>query len=474
MKKISVTIYSLLLTVFVGYIMPVSMLKYYPYGDATIFNYFGYAMNKGEKLYIDIFDHKGPIIFFINYIGYNFYGGLGIKIIYLITIFLFFIFSYKVIKIFSDKKSVAYITLLMLMIIFLTIYEHGLGLEGYMLPLITYSLYVYLEYFINKNINNIRIIIVGICFSLVFFTKINMVGLWLILSIIVIIKLMLEKEYKKIWIFILNFCIGIAVVVIPLIIYFIINNSLYEMIYQSFIVNLSYTGDSPTDKYQILSWVIRILNSYMLPIIIALVSIFYYKKNKVFVICGLILLVFCILASIISKREYLHYLIVLIPLFIPYIAIFIDKILDVLNMKIGVMLILIALLVIYFPHLNNIREQRYVRNQDNAVYIRKASEYIKLNTKEDDRIYGHRIYGSVYLLADRLSSTKYFFIPGFHDDSIFLEDFKMNLEQDLPVYIVVDDIRLFNMKIDKYILDVIDKEYVFEKEFSSMKVYRKK
>lgn len=285
MKKASITIYSLLLTVFIGYIMPVSMLRYFPYGDATIFNYFGYALSRGEKLYIDIFDHKGPIIFFINYLGYIIRGEVGIKLIYLITIFLFFIFAYKIIKIFSNKESVSYITLLILMIIFLTIYEYGLGLEGYMLPMLTYSLYVYLDYFINKNITNIRVILTGILFSLVFFTKINMVGLWLVLSIIVIVKLILEKEYKKILIFILDFCIGVAIVAIPLIIYFIINNSLHEMIYQSFIVNILYTGDSPIDKYKIISWVINVFNSYSLPLIVALSSLVYYKKNKILVIC---------------------------------------------------------------------------------------------------------------------------------------------------------------------------------------------
>lgn len=62
--------YLLLSTLLIFYIMPISMLNYYPYGDATIFEYFGYAMSKGDILYIDIFDHKGPIIFFINYLGY--------------------------------------------------------------------------------------------------------------------------------------------------------------------------------------------------------------------------------------------------------------------------------------------------------------------------------------------------------------------------------------------------------------------
>lgn len=178
-------------------------------------------------------------------------------------------------------------------------------------------------------------------------------------------------------------------------------------------------------------------------------------------------------ASIISKREYLHYLIVLIPLFIPYITILIDKIINMLNRKSGIYLIILALLIIYFPHLNNIREQRKTRTQDNAVYIREASEHIKSNTQKDDRIYGHRLYGSVYLLADRLSSTKYFFIPGFYDLSLLLEDFKLHFEKNKPIYIVTEEYYLTGTIIDQYLLSIIDKEYTLEKEFGTVKVYKK-
>lgn len=455
--------------------MPSTMINYYPYGDATIFEYFGYAMSKGEKLYIDIFDHKGPIIFFINYLGYKLYGSVGIKIIYLLTIFIFLIYTYKIVKLFSDKEQVAYITMLIASIIFLTVYQSGLGLEGYMLPLITYSLYIYLYYFLNNNISYLKIIITGICFSLVFFTKMNMVGLWIILSLITIIKQISEKKIKNLLKFTTNFLIGVLIITIPITIYFIVNNSLYEMIYQSFIINIAYSGDSPIGKYQVISWLISVLNSYMIPIIVVLVSIIYYKKNKNLAIGGIILLTFCTFASIISKREYLHYLIVLIPLFIPYIAIFIDYILKNINIKVKSVLILFTILIIYFPHIKNIKEQVAVRNQDNATDVRNAANYIKSKTNEKDRIYGHRMYGSVYLLSDRLSSTRYFFVPGFYDEKIFYDDYVKHFEKNYPTYILIEHGKYagFDLKTDKYIDNIIKSKYKYEKNFNNITLYKK-
>ncbi|MBF0713916.1 glycosyltransferase family 39 protein, partial [Gemella sp. GH3] len=185
--NVFLVIYFLALTFLVYYTMPNLMLHYYPYGDATIFEYFGYAMTKGEKLYVDLFDHKGPIIFFINYFGYIIGGAFGIKFIYLICYFVFLIYVYKISKLFTSKNMVSVITLLIITIIFLNIFESGLGLEGYMLPFITYSFYIYLDYFMNNRYNSLKIILVGFCFGIVFFTKYNMVGLWLILSVVVII-----------------------------------------------------------------------------------------------------------------------------------------------------------------------------------------------------------------------------------------------------------------------------------------------
>ena len=47
--------------------MPVRARYALGLSDASIFEYFGYAMSNGEVLYKDLFDHKGPIIFLINY-----------------------------------------------------------------------------------------------------------------------------------------------------------------------------------------------------------------------------------------------------------------------------------------------------------------------------------------------------------------------------------------------------------------------
>ena len=39
------------------------------YDDKSIFKYFGYVLSRGGTPYQSFFDHKPPLIFFLNYLG---------------------------------------------------------------------------------------------------------------------------------------------------------------------------------------------------------------------------------------------------------------------------------------------------------------------------------------------------------------------------------------------------------------------
>lgn len=102
-------IYIFLLSIVYYFMLPVSMYRGTSMGDTLIFEYFGYAMTRGELMYSDLFDHKGPFIFIIHYLGYTIYGEVGIKILFAIFVFFFLYFSYKIIEIFTKGYEYIYI-----------------------------------------------------------------------------------------------------------------------------------------------------------------------------------------------------------------------------------------------------------------------------------------------------------------------------------------------------------------------------
>lgn len=68
------------------------LYKYYYGGDSAQFLTIGKLWYDGKVPFIDVFDHKGPLIFFIDMLGYYIGGGqkFGIVIIQVIFIFLLY------------------------------------------------------------------------------------------------------------------------------------------------------------------------------------------------------------------------------------------------------------------------------------------------------------------------------------------------------------------------------------------------
>ncbi|MBF0713117.1 hypothetical protein HZY83_00130, partial [Gemella sp. GH3] len=159
------------------FMLPVSIFRGLPMGDTPIFEYFGYAMTKGELPYKDLFDHKGIFIFLTHYLGYTILEEKGIKLIFSAFIFIFIYFSLKIIKLFTNSKLSILFSIIITFFSYTYISELGLNVETLALPFITFSLYIYLNYFINNKITKLNIILLGISFFVVFFTRANMISI---------------------------------------------------------------------------------------------------------------------------------------------------------------------------------------------------------------------------------------------------------------------------------------------------------
>ena len=476
-RKIMPYLSSFLLLLLVYFSLPVDAVKRLPFGDVTIFEYFGYAMSRGDTLYINMFDHKGPVIFLINYIGYSIAGKLGIKLVYVLSIFLFIYFTYKITTIFDKNNSYYIFVQVIVIIIFLNVFELGFGLEGYMLPFITYSFYIYLDYFINGYYSKLRLMALGFSFAVVMFTKLNMVGLWFILSIGVIVSLLFKKEYKQIFVLSIYFIIGLLIFVIPILVYLYNKSALYAMYYQSIIINFKYSGLQGIGLKETINWLFLTLNQFSLIFIAIAGSILMYLKNKKKYLTMLLVMmfIFCLSMTVISKRNYLHYLIVIIPLFIPYIYIVVESLGEKLNKIVLSIIMFFAIILLYYPQISNINDNIKNREINNAKSYEIIAEYIKNNTERTDRIYSHQLQGVVYLLSDRLSSTKYFFIPSLQENiGLITNDFKENFEKNLPKIIVTDKKYLSGTRIDEYIVEKINEKYEIVKVEKDLIVYKLK
>lgn len=103
------------------------------------------------------------------------------------------------------------------------------------------------------------------------------------------------------------------------------------------------------------------------------------------------------------------------------------------------------------------------RSIDYSVNEKEVADYMHQHINEQDRIYSHSLHGIIYLYSERLSSTKFFFIPSLKDETPIIDSFKESFEVNLPKYIVFDFKWDYGRLTDSFIKEPIQKNYHEEK-----------
>ena len=463
--------FSLFLGIITWFTLATSVRKGLPLLDASIFEYFGYAMSHGQRMYLELFDHKGPVIFLINYLGYSIGASLGIKILYIASLMIFFYIGYYISRLFTGIRN-SFVVLVITFIIFESFFEGGWGLEGYILPCLTYSLYIFLKYFLEDKINKFEIILSGFSFAVVLFTKANMIGIWLIFSLLVTIKLIYQKQFSIFLKYIALFITGSALFIVPLCCFLWFQGSLKEMFYQSVVMNFIYSKESGyLTVMEMIKWYMNQVNVLQLNLMIVIAMIAVWKQYGIKILFYNGAFIFCLMLALISKRAYLHYLIVLIPLFIPYISVAINKFMNKSSL-LYFLIFTIGLVFIYWGPIHGIKDRVTNRSIDYSVNEKEVADYIHQHTNEQDRIYSHRLNGIIYLYSERLSSTKFFFVPSLKDETPIIDSFKESFKMNPPKYIVFDSKWDYGRLTDSFIKELIQKNYHEEKQIDTMKIYQ--
>lgn len=87
-------LYFLALLVFSCYTSPLYP-NYFGY-DSAIFSLVAKGIKEGKALYTELFDHKGPLIFFINAIGHCLGGRFGIFLMQCVSGLVSLVFMYRI------------------------------------------------------------------------------------------------------------------------------------------------------------------------------------------------------------------------------------------------------------------------------------------------------------------------------------------------------------------------------------------
>lgn len=392
--------------------------------DSSIFIYFGYGLHNGKIPYVDMVDHKGPLLWTIQWIGLLL-GDLkmeGIWLLEWIAMSVNMLCLYRCARLFQLEKIICAGAAVLASIPLIHLLQGGNFSEEWALPFILISVYIFLDYFLNEQLNWFRVIICGSCFGAVLLIRANEIGVWIGFIVVVLLRMIFRRQWEEIGKCILGFSVGVCIVFVPYLIYYGANDAIDEMWRWSFAENVQYVEkgggifSTHTIKYFFgLDKMLYMPMAIMIPLLL-LKKRFDWIWGSVFTyICSLIL---CTMGG----RTFPHYAIVMIPcLIIPIsyilqeITFFVGKYQYIVFLALLMVLGKIELIDSIQDHNANIA-RNFTADENNDSVV----QYILDNTKKTDPILVMSLNAYYYDATQRFANTPNFIQHFMYDDDYSL------------------------------------------------------
>jgi len=150
--------------------------------DTNIFLTVGKSILHGKVLYLDIYEQKGPLLFFIFTIPafISETSFIGVYFLEIISAFIFLYFSYKIARVFTGKTILHYLPVYAFIIYSTKSFAHGGSVEEFCIPMLTCSLYYLIVALNNQSVilNSKQSFIIGIFIGCIFWIKYTMIGMY--------------------------------------------------------------------------------------------------------------------------------------------------------------------------------------------------------------------------------------------------------------------------------------------------------
>ncbi len=408
--------------------------------DSAVFKTVALMMEKGYMPYRDSFDHKGPLTFMINWLAnrISYYKGLWVmEVIFLAATFCV---MYMIARKLCRPAASVIVTLTSLSLLFP--YYCSNKTEEWAMLFVAIGYYIFVDYFLTGTVSRIRLMISGFCLGAVLMLRPNSIGLWMVFCIGIIIWDIKKKDLQTMWYTIRWFLIGFAIIVVPIVIWLVINNSFIDYIKDVFIFNTEYT------KWRAMNgakWK-GVLHFSGTPVfLMSFVSLIYHTRKKpdaLNVIYVINMIVNTILVALGGSWD--SYGLVLIPAFVYPLAMAADSICDIEDIKVSGVIGLLASMYLFsavivpdwYELLKTVPDIYAERNDDHmGEAITAIVNIIKDRTAEDDAISVYGNWDIIYVLSHRRHATDYSYIISWSEER--KSDYFGQLSEEQPSYVVV-------------------------------------
>ena len=456
----------LYLTFFSAFTSP--LFPKYVEWDSAIFMLVGKGIISGKKMYVDIFDHKGPILFLIQS-----FGMLGGRYLFFFVQSICMTFTICILRKISEllypgNTKMPWVFMATYGILLAYPLGNGNLSEEYCLPLIMCSIYLALKDIYELKIPRyIHCFFYGVFFAIMAFIRINNAVIVVGIILYWILFLVWKRQWKLLCVNIALGLLGFGCVSGTICLYFVQNHSFKEMIYATFGFNLLYaTNSNLFQTINSISGLARVVLLF-LPMLGALLVIWKKIDDKM---CQKLYFVIIILSAISLSygQGYKHYFMVVVPITSVIIGqgLYTERNRVICWILYGVLTIYLLFGIrTFYQNIDDYYLNKWVIDQCDTI----AESMAKIPQEERGSVIGFDIPAKYYLFGDILPCYKYGFFQTHwsNDDPEIMNEFLEFIYMESPDWVITEK-HFENEKLQK----VIDDKYCLEEEDSYCNYYR--
>jgi len=396
------------------------------WADVNIYHNIGKAIFNGKTLYTEVFDHKGPLIFFIYGFGYLLSGDsfFGMFIIEFIGWIIMVCAVYYTAKLFLNT-TYSCIVALIFPVFLVQLMKSGGSAEEFILIVQSVSLYFFIKYFKDKDASAhkpLYMLIHGITCSIVLFIKINLIIFWFFPLLGIFINLLLHKEFRN---FVLNafaFICGISIIALPICIYLYVNDALVEA-YKIYIELNSKYAEIQTIQETLMLLLRRISYLFIKPVslfLFCLAGIFYfpikYLDNTIgkwaMILSGISLYVIIFMSKVFQYYYPVPFLVFSILGLIGVTKIFSQQI-KMLTLSVKYLLVLVVIMYYFAFSQGSIDETRLTLHIMDRPDLLTQALHDEITKEEDPTLLnlGFGLGNSLFTTCHIVPNIRYFISP---------------------------------------------------------------
>ena len=197
-----------------------SFLYVYEGFDAAIFKQMGLALLKGKTLYVDYFDNKGCILYFINALGLWIGGNFALLLLQALSLTVTLLIWDKMLAFYRTEKA-QLVCLGIALVLLLAFYDGGNLSEEWCLPFASYPILIYLRALNRqRDIRKSEMFAIGICFGIITFIRINNASPFLGFIVYLFFIWLFKKDFKMFFSMLFFFFLGTALIAGSCVLYF--------------------------------------------------------------------------------------------------------------------------------------------------------------------------------------------------------------------------------------------------------------